>query len=84
MENYQNLKLLKLLPLSIYFELHDILLFHSLLPNQFDIQSNDYVDKIKGTRTRRGSRGNFQVKDGRLKKQDSSLSIQSIQQKIEH
>ena len=67
-EYYQNLKILKLLPLSIYFELHDILFFHSLLSNQFDIQTNDYVDKFKGTRTRQESRGNFQVKDCRLKK----------------
>ena len=42
--------------------------FQSLFSNQFDIQTNDYVNIIKGTRTRQKYRGNFLAKECRLKK----------------
>ena len=87
-EHYQNQKLMVILPLSICFELHDYLLFHTLFLNQFDIQNNDYVDEGKGTRTRQKCRGEKQeLSDDRMQTGEnmlkclaqSVLSIQSIQ-----
>ena len=65
---YQKLKVVKLLPLSVYFELHDIFLFHSINLTRYDLNKDSFVTKIDGTGTRRESRGNSVSRECRLKK----------------
>ena len=63
----ERLKFLKLLPLSMYFELHDILYLVSLLKNKHDIDLNTIIHKNE-SRTRQATRGEIAVHATRLKK----------------
>ena len=72
----ERLKFLKLLPLSIYFELHDILYLVSLLKNKHDIDSNKFIHKNE-SRTRQATRGEIAVYATRLKKSNENYYIRS-------
>ena len=63
---------LKLLPLILYVELHDLLLLLSLLDNKFDIKvSFEYQDFEK---TRQSARGELKkAKKNRLRKTDENF-----------
>ena len=62
---------LKLLPLSLYVEMHDLLLLLSLLDNKFDIKVNfEYQDFEK---TRQSARGELKIAKHRLRKTDENF-----------
>ena len=62
---------LKLLPLSLYVEMHDLLLLLSLLDNKFYIKVNlEYQDFEK---TRQSSRGESKIAKNRLRKTDEKF-----------
>ena len=69
-------RLLKLLPLSMYFELHDILYLVSLLKNKHDIDLNTTIHKNE-SRTRQATRGEIAVHATRLKKSNENYYIRS-------
>ena len=62
---------LKLLPLSVYVEMHDLLLLLSLLDNKFDIKVNfEYQDFEK---TRQNARGELKIAKNCLRKTDENF-----------
>ena len=63
----ERLKLLELLPLSMYFQLHDILFLVSLLKIKHDLDLNTIMHKNE-SRTRQATRGEIAVHATRLKK----------------
>ena len=68
----ERLKFLILLPLSMYFELHDILYLVSLLKNKQDIDLNTIIHKNE-SRTRQATRGEITVHATRLKKSNENF-----------
>ena len=58
-EYYQKLKVVKLLLLSICLELHESLLFDSLILNRYDLNKDSFVTKFDGTGTKQDNRGIF-------------------------
>ena len=72
----ERLKFLKLLPLPMYFELHDILYLVSLLKNKHDIDLNTIIHKNE-SRTRQATRGEIAVHATRLKKSNKNYYIRS-------
>ena len=70
------LKFLKLLPLSTYFELHDIFYLVSLLKNKHDIDLNTILHKNE-SRTRQSTRGEIAVQATRLKKSNENFYVRS-------
>ena len=68
---YKKLKALKLLPLSLYVEMLDLLLLLSLLDNKFDIRVNlEYQDFEK---TRQSARGEIKIAKNRVRKTDENF-----------
>ena len=62
---------LKLLPLSLYVEMHDLLLLLSLLDNKFDIKVTfEYHDFEK---TRQSARGELKIAKNPLRKTDENF-----------
>ena len=76
MSDSERLKFLKLLPLSMYFELHDILCLVSLLKNKHDLDLNTIIHKNE-SRTRQATRGEIAVHATRLKKSNENYYIRS-------
>ena len=72
----ERLKFLKLLPLSMYVELHDMFYLVSLLKNKHDIDLNTIVHKNK-SRTRQATRGEIAVHAIRLKKSNENFYVHS-------
>ena len=72
----ERLKFLKLLPLSMYFELYDILYLVLLLKNKHDIDLNTIIHKNE-SRTRQATRGEIAVHATRLKKSNENYYIRS-------
>ena len=68
----EKLKALKLLPLSLYVEMQDLLLLLSLLDNKFDIKVNfEYQDFEKTRQSARGELKIAKIVSGRLMKTSS-------------
>ena len=62
---------LKMLLLSLYVEMHDLLLLLSLLDNEFDVKVNfEYQDFEK---TRQSARGELKIAKNRLRKTDENF-----------
>ena len=72
----EKLKLLKLLPLSMYFELHDILYLVSLLKIKHDIDLKTFFHRNE-SRTRQATRGEITVHATRLKKSNENYYVRS-------
>ena len=66
-------KELKLLPLSMYFELHGLLLFCSITDHKCDIKTSDYISRNTNKRTRQGSNSSFNIPKTRLKRTDDNF-----------
>ena len=67
-KQYQKLKIVKFLTLSVYYELHDILLFRSMILNSYGLNKDSSLTKIDGTGIRQENRGRFFSRECRLKK----------------
>ena len=63
---------LKLLLVSLYFELHDFFLLLDILASKYDY---DFSEQLRGivTKTRQGTKNEFAVKKRRLKKADCKI-----------
>ena len=72
----ERVKFLKLFPLTMYFELHDILYLVSLLKNKLDIDLNTIIHKNE-SRTRQATCGEIAVHATRLKKSNENFSVRS-------
>ena len=72
----ERLKILKLLPLSMYFEIHNILYLVLLLKNKHDIDLNTIIQKTE-SRTRQATRGEIAVHATRLKKSNENYYVRS-------
>ena len=59
--NKERLKELNLLPLSIYFELHSLLLFGAITDHKYDIKTSDYISRNTNEETRQGSKSSFNI-----------------------
>ena len=63
---------LKLLPLSLYIEMHDILMLLALIENKYDVNLNKATYGTCET-TRQSNRGEFQLTKTRLQKTDENF-----------
>ena len=63
------LQKLRMLPLSLYTEMHD-LLFISIVRNNYEIDINQYAENTKSS-TRQNERNEYQMTKTRLKKTNS-------------
>ena len=77
MEYSERLKKIKLLPLSMYMELHDILFFFAVSARKYDWNLEDYVERITSKNTRQASRGGLQIPKTRLKKSEENFWIRA-------
>ena len=68
------LQKLKMLPLSLYTEMHDLLLFISIVRNNYEIDINQYAESTKSS-TRQKERNEYQIPKTRLKKTNSDFFI---------
>ena len=76
----QRLRLLMLLPLSMYIELHDILFLFAVKNQKYDINLEDYTDKTEINRsTRQVSRGELNIPKLRLKKSEENFWVRASQ-----
>ena len=76
----QRLRLLMLLPLSMYIELHDILFLFAVKNQKYDINLEDYTDKTEINRsTRQVSRGELNIPKLRLKKSEEHFWVRASQ-----
>ena len=66
-------KELNLLPLSMYFELHSLLLFCAITDHKYDIKTSEYLSRNTKERTRQGSNSNFNFPKTRLKRTDDNF-----------
>ena len=66
-----------LLPVSMYFELHDILYLDSLLKGKYDIDINKFISKTSVESTRQSSRSELVVTRTRTQKADENFFIRS-------
>ena len=62
------------LPLSLYIEMHDLLLFISIVCNNYEIDINQYAENTKIS-TRQNERNEYQMPKTRLKKSNSDFFI---------
>ena len=77
MEYSEGLKKIKLLPLSMYKELHDILFFFAVRTRKYDWNLEDHVERITSKNTRQASRGELQILKTRLKKSEENFWIRA-------
>ena len=77
MEYSERLKKIKLLPLSVYMELHDILFFFAVSTRKYDWNLEDHVERITSKNTRQASRGELQIPKTRLKKSEENFWIRA-------
>ena len=76
----QRLRLLMLLPLSMYIELHDILFLFAVKNQKYDINIEDYTGKTEINRsTRQVSRGELNIPKPRLKKSEENFWVGASQ-----
>ena len=64
----ERLKELNLLPLSMYFELHSLLLFCAITDHKYDIKTSEYISRNTNERTRQGSNSSFNIPKTRPQK----------------
>ena len=69
----EKLKELNLLPLSMYFELHSLLLFCAVPDHKYYIKTSDYISRKTKERSRQGSNSSFNIPKTRLKKTDDNF-----------
>ena len=69
----ERLKELNLLPLSMYFELHSLLMFCAITDHKYDIKTSDYISRNTNERTRQGSNSSFNIPKTRLKRTDDNF-----------
>ena len=69
----ERLKELNLLALSMYFELHSLLLFCAITDHKYDIKTPDYISHNTNERTRQGSNSSFNIPKTRLKRPDDNF-----------
>ena len=76
----QRLRLLMLLPLSMYIELHDILFLFAVKNQMYDINFEDYTEKTEINRsTKQVSRGELNIPKLRLKKSEQNFWVRASQ-----
>ena len=68
---YQRMKVLKLLPLSLYMEMHDILMLLAMLNDKYDVVLNETLPHAYDS-TRQFRRGELPLAQARLQKTNSS------------
>ena len=69
----ERLKELNLLPLSMYFELHRLLLFCAITDHKYDIETSDNISRNTNEWTRQGSYSSFNIPKTRLKRTDDNF-----------
>ena len=67
---------LKLLPLSVYAEIYDLLLLISLDWNEYDVEIEN-MKRRNESNTRQNSRDEFEIKNNRLAKADEKFFHQT-------
>ena len=65
------LQKIRMLPLSLYIEKHDLLLFISIVRNNYEIDINQYAENTKSSR--QNERNEYQIPKTRLKKTNSDF-----------
>ena len=69
----ERLKELNLLPLSMYFELHSLLLFCAITDHKYDIKTSDYISRNTNERTIQCSNSSFNFPKTRLKRTNDNF-----------
>ena len=76
-EYHERLLKCNLLPVSMYYELHDILYLDSLLKGKYDKDINNFISKTSVESTRQSSRSELEVTRTRTQKADENFFIRS-------